>query len=172
MLGLGNILPLLVLCWTAVEAKIYERCELASELAQNFNLPQREAAMWTCLAEQQSNLDTSALGGSGSPQYHGIFQISDEYWCSPPGKGFVCGVDCASLRDDRITDDLACVRNYIYEEHQRISGDGFNAWPAYQSFCKSNVETFVSECFAAGDKQKSGEAGKFADDKGNCGSCF
>ena len=33
----------------------------------------------------------------------------------------------ADLIDDDITDDVKCVRT-IYEEHEGLSGNGFNAW--------------------------------------------
>lgn len=139
-------LPLLFII-TFVNGKIYDRCELARELRLTHELSEFEAAMWTCIAEKQSTLDTNALTGAGT-HYHGIFQISDEFWCAPPNNAYVCDLHCDSLRDDDISDDLKCARQHIYEEHQRISGDGYNAWPSYQSFCKYNWQIYVSECLA------------------------
>ncbi|XP_055601532.1 uncharacterized protein LOC129750592 [Uranotaenia lowii] len=127
--------------------KIYDRCELAKELHLKHHYSIEDSAVWTCIAQYQSNFNTAAVGsGPGGVQYHGMFQLSDEYWCSPPGKGFVCGISCADLKDDDLTDDLACMQ-HIYDEHQRISGDGFNAWPSYQSACKSNALNMVKDCF-------------------------
>ena len=33
----------------------------------------------------------------------------------------------ADLLDDDVTDDIHCVKE-IYDEHKRLSGNGFNAW--------------------------------------------
>lgn len=160
MIDIHHLL-LVLLPVTLVNGKIYDRCELARELRLSHGLSEYEAAMWTCIAEKQSTLDTSSLTGSGA-QYHGIFGISDEFWCAPPDNAYVCGLNCASLRDDDITDDLQCVRSYIYEEHQRISGDGFNAWPSYQSFCKYNWQGYASECLSGVLSKSDAIASSFA----------
>lgn len=100
--------------------KIYERCELARELFYVHNLPFQQIATWVCIAKYESNYNTSAVGHAnydGSLD-HGLFQISDIYWCSPPGKGWVCGLSCAKLENSDITDDVACMKK-IFEEHQR-----------------------------------------------------
>lgn len=131
--------------------KVYNRCELARELYFQHHYSYEDAAMWTCIAQYQSNYNTAAVGtGAGDVRYHGMFQLSDEYWCSPPGKGWVCGLPCSDLADDDITDDLACMR-HIYEEHQRISGDGFNAWAVYQPYCKGKALDMVKGCFEEGE---------------------
>uniref|UniRef100_A0A336LPC4 lysozyme n=1 Tax=Culicoides sonorensis TaxID=179676 RepID=A0A336LPC4_CULSO len=129
-----------------LDAKIYERCELVRELKSEHGLSNHEAAMFSCIAEKQSNLDTNALGSSWGAQFHGIFQLSDEYWCSSTttsSKGWVCGVTCDKFRDDDISDDFTCARNSIFAEHQRLSGDGFNAWPS-NSYCKNNIYEYLS----------------------------
>lgn len=100
--------------------KIYERCELARELHLVHKLPLEQIATWVCIAKHESNYNTSAIGSlnaDGSLD-HGIFQISDIYWCSPPGKGWVCGLSCAKLENADISDDVTCMKK-IYEEHQR-----------------------------------------------------
>lgn len=100
--------------------KIYERCELARELYYVHSIPFEQVATWVCIAKYESNYNTSAIGnanGDGSMD-HGLFQISDIYWCSPPGKGWVCGLSCAKLENSDISDDIACMMK-IYEEHQR-----------------------------------------------------
>lgn len=129
------------------KGKIYNRCALAKELYFTHHYSAEDTAVWTCIAQYQSNFNTSAVGiGPGGVKYHGMFQLSDEYWCSPPGRGTVCGLQCSDLEDDDITDDLACMR-YIYEEHQRISGDGFNAWAVYQPYCKGKAQNMIKDCF-------------------------
>lgn len=100
--------------------KIYERCELARELYYVHNLPLEQIATWVCIAKYESNYNTSAIGhlnGDGSLD-HGLFQISDIFWCSPPGKGWVCGLSCAQLENSDISDDVQCMKK-IYDEHQR-----------------------------------------------------
>ncbi|XP_062552424.1 uncharacterized protein LOC134217636 [Armigeres subalbatus] len=131
--------------------KVYTKCELARELYYRHRLSIEDTAMWTCIAQYQSNFNTSAVGyGGGDVQYHGMFQLSDEYWCSPPGRGWVCGLPCSNLEDDDLSDDLACM-NHIYEEHQRISGDGFNAWAVYQPNCKGKAQNMIEGCFEEGE---------------------
>lgn len=100
--------------------KIYERCELARELLNVHNLPVDQIATWVCIAKYESNYNTSAVGHANADGSldHGLFQISDIYWCSPPGKGWVCGLSCAKLENSDITDDVACMLK-IYGEHQR-----------------------------------------------------
>lgn len=100
--------------------KIYERCELARELLYVHDLPFEQIATWVCIAKYESNFNTSAVGHANADGSldHGIFQISDIYWCSPPGKGWVCGLSCAKLENSDITDDVACMLK-IYDEHQR-----------------------------------------------------
>ncbi|XP_076264049.1 uncharacterized protein LOC143198604 [Rhynchophorus ferrugineus] len=135
-----------VVSWTVVSAKIYQRCELAREL-RNFDIPEREIPTWVCIAQHESLMDTAAMNpGSGD---HGLFQISQIYWCSPPGYG--CNVPCDKFRDDDIADDLQCVRR-IYNEHKRISGDGFNAWVVYSLYCKGDTSVYLAGCADDGDK--------------------
>uniref|UniRef100_A0A182JZY9 lysozyme n=1 Tax=Anopheles christyi TaxID=43041 RepID=A0A182JZY9_9DIPT len=131
--------------------KVFERCELARELHLRQGLSLDQTGNWVCIAKYQSNYNTSAIGyGPAGVQYHGMFQLSDEYWCSPPGRGWVCGITCSELRDDDISDDLACLRQ-IYDEHQRISGDGYNAWTVYQPYCRGKSATLLDGCFEEGE---------------------
>lgn len=132
--------------------KIYERCELARELYFVHHLPFEQIARWVCIAKYESSYNTSAIGqlnadGSGD---HGLFQISDIYWCSPPGRGWVCGLSCAKLENADISDDVKCMKK-IYDEHQRLSGDGFTAWSVYGRHCKHDVNHFIAGCFGNDD---------------------
>jgi hypothetical protein len=122
---------------------------LARELREVHNIPEEQIATWVCIALHESQFNTSAVGhanGDGSGD-HGLFQISDLYWCSPPGKGWVCGVSCADLEDDDIKDDVTCAKR-IYRQHQRMTGDGFTAWAVYKSYCygKGTVAKYVDGC--------------------------
>ncbi|XP_016965620.1 uncharacterized protein LOC108034903 isoform X2 [Drosophila biarmipes] len=139
------LLPLLA------SAKIFDRCELAHSLQQRFGLPAAQVATLVCIAQHSSDFNTAAFGGGAGlgGGSHGLFQISDVYWCSPPGQGKGCGLSCASLRDDDIADDVLCVRK-IYAEHQRISGDGFTAWQAYGAYCRQDAASYVAGCGGPG----------------------
>ncbi|XP_034136803.1 uncharacterized protein LOC117589188 isoform X1 [Drosophila guanche] len=150
-----SLLPLLVplllllsVCSVGrVSGKIFDRCELAKQLQHRFGLPSVQVATLVCIAQHSSDLNTAALGGTTGPGggSHGLFQISDVYWCSPPGQGAGCGLSCSRLRDDDIADDVQCVRK-IYTEHQRISGDGFSAWQAYGAYCRQDPASYVAGC--------------------------
>ena len=148
---------LLLLSAVAAWGKVYERCELARELRDVHKLPEDEVPTWVCIARHESEYNTSAVGhlaGDGSGD-HGLFQISDIYWCSPPGKGWACGVTCAELEDDDIEDDVGCIKR-IFREHQKLSGNGFNAWAVYGPHCSNSdtVKKFVEECFDSDTTKK------------------
>ncbi|TMW51777.1 hypothetical protein DOY81_003158 [Sarcophaga bullata] len=128
------------------DCKVFERCELAKSLRQRHRLDLGEVANWVCIAQHSSGFNTAAQAFSATGGSHGIFQISDVYWCSPPGKGAGCNLPCHKLRDDNLSDDFSCAKR-IYDEHQRISGDGYTAWNAYQQFCRDNAFSYIKDCF-------------------------
>ncbi len=128
--------------------KVFERCELAVELYQKHKIAKELVPTYVCIAYYESKYNTSAVGHSnidGSSD-HGIFQISDIYWCSPPGMGRACGLSCDQLEDFDITNDVECMKK-IYDEHQHLSGDGFNAWSVYSPYCKGQSDRFLDGCF-------------------------
>lgn len=99
-----------------------------------------------CIAKHESNFNTSAIGRlnwDGSED-HGLFQISDIYWCGTNGKA--CNAQCSEFEDSDISDDIKCIKQ-IHEEHTRLSGDGFNAWTVYKPKCKGRSESFIKGCF-------------------------
>lgn len=102
--------------------KIYERCELAKELRYRHNVPLDLIPIYVCIAQYQSNFITSKKGLNE----HGIFQISDKYWCSLFGSGMSCGISCDYLENSDIADDVQCAQK-IYTNHMRLFGDGFLA---------------------------------------------
>uniref|UniRef100_T1GUY9 lysozyme n=1 Tax=Megaselia scalaris TaxID=36166 RepID=T1GUY9_MEGSC len=127
--------------------KVYSKCELAEELRNRHHFPEEEISTWVCIAYHESRLDTSAVGrlnadGSGD---HGLFQISDLWWCSPHEVGKGCHSSCDQFEDSDITDDVACVRT-IKAEHDRISGNGFTAWTVYNHHCSKNTDHYLSGC--------------------------
>ncbi|XP_044753464.1 uncharacterized protein LOC123312934 [Coccinella septempunctata] len=127
-----------------VTAKIYKKCELAKELKYKYEFDLKEIPVWVCIAKHESNFNTTAVNrGSGD---HGLFQISDLYWCDTQRQGRACYAQCKFFEDDDISDDIECVKT-IYEEHERISGNGFDAWVVYSHFCKDKNSTYLEECF-------------------------
>lgn len=132
----------------AKSGKIYERCELAKELRNVHNIPFEQLHTWVCIANHESRFDTAAIGrlnADGSLD-HGIFQISDIYWCSNEGVGKGCNAACSDFRNADISDDVRCVRK-IYEEHQRLFGNGFHAWTVYEPHCRHQTSQYISDCF-------------------------
>ncbi|KAJ8948213.1 hypothetical protein NQ318_014409 [Aromia moschata] len=134
----------LSLVLTFSEGKVFGRCELAKKLLQN-NVPKNQIPTWLCIAKHESGYDNTKINWQTGD--HGVFQISQIYWCSTdnqPGKA--CQSTCASFRDENLNNDIACVRK-IYEEHQRLSGNGFNAWTVYSQSCKGDNSQYVKGCF-------------------------
>lgn len=122
-------------------AKVFDKCELAKELLQVHRFPEDQIPQWVCIAEHESLFNSSAVGHmnwDGSLD-HGLFQINDRYWCSPPGPKNECYIDCADLEDDDITDDVECVR-LIYKRH------GFSAWAVWRSLCRGVNYSYLSDC--------------------------
>ncbi|CAB3365417.1 Hypothetical predicted protein [Cloeon dipterum] len=147
-----NVLLVLSICALLGSAcsKIYERCELAKELRDRLRVPAEQLATWVCIAEHESRYNTSIIGTLAQGKDHGIFQISDLYWCETGDDGGACGIDCNSLLDDDIRDDYVCARR-IYRAHQGLQGNGFRAWAVYQPHCSAgqaaNEAKYTNDCF-------------------------
>lgn len=132
----------------ATIGKTYERCELAKELRNVHNIPLDQLHTWVCIANHESRFNTAAIGrlnADGSLD-HGLFQISDIYWCSNEGIGKGCNAACSDFRNADISDDVRCVRQ-IYDEHQRLFGNGFHAWAVYEPHCRHQTNQYISDCF-------------------------
>ncbi|KAL3275557.1 hypothetical protein HHI36_020313 [Cryptolaemus montrouzieri] len=142
----------LVLLALFVNAKIYDKCELARELKYVHDIDVEEIPVWVCIAKHESGFNTSIVNKESGD--HGLFQISDLYWCSVNHQGQACYASCSSFEDDDITDDVQCIRR-IYNEHKRLSGNGYNAWVVYPLFCKNNIESYVEGCFNTTDSTTS-----------------
>lgn len=124
------------------KAKIYNRCQLAKELVQKHGFDRNSIADWICLVKSESSYDTAAKGGpnSNGSYDHGLFQINDRYWCSPPGPHNDCGVTCSALRSDDITASAKCAKK-IFRRH------GFNAWYGWKKACEGkDVSSYIKDC--------------------------
>jgi len=125
----------------ASNAKVFSKCELAKELRENYGIPSHQVGIYVCIAERQSGLNTEVVGQG---LYYGMYQMSSEFWCDTYGRGKACNLNCNDLLDDNLSDDLKCMETII-EEHQRLSGSGFNAWPSGAS-CQSLGNSYLEEC--------------------------
>lgn len=130
-------------------SKIFGKCELARELRYKHNLPKDQIHTWVCIAQTLSSLNTAieAPKNADGSTSHGLFQVNDQFWCDVHGTGKGCNINCASLKDADITDDVQCVQT-IFNEHQRLFGNGFHAFAPYEHHCKYETEQSLSECFA------------------------
>ncbi|RZF40092.1 hypothetical protein LSTR_LSTR002495 [Laodelphax striatellus] len=147
----GRVALCITVLWIfpAVLAKVYDRCELAKELQSKHKATEKQLATWVCIARHESEFNTTAYGHAQSD--HGLFQISGRYWCSEDDESDpinACGLSCESLKDDDITDDFICARR-IYRQHQKLSGNGFNAWVVYGPHCAGGKATkYLEGCFS------------------------
>ncbi|KAF4526420.1 hypothetical protein B566_EDAN017360 [Ephemera danica] len=116
----------------SARASRFTYCEM-NNLLRQLSVPEDDVAIWMCIIYFESKFDTSAI--SPDKHFHGLFQISDFYWCHKKREGGKCKLNCDSLRDDDIKDDWACVQK-IYADRERRNNDGFTAWSAYSMFCK------------------------------------
>ncbi|XP_012261627.2 lysozyme C-like [Athalia rosae] len=129
-------------------ARIYDRCDLARELRGRPDVAKEHVPTWVCIAFHESRFDTSAIGRANGDRSwdHGLFQLNDRYWCGRDAPGGVCRIPCSALRDQNISDDLRCAKA-VFDEHRRISGDGFNAWTTYGNCKGYGARKFVEGCF-------------------------
>lgn len=144
----------LILCWILIDVShgvIIERCEFVRALKNHRpQIDYDELNGWTCLAKYLSTFDTSlrVLDTAGT-SYHGIFQLSDGYWCSndEPEKR-ACRIRCDQLRDAELKDDFDCVQE-IFKQNKgyNVNGNGFSSWSAHKSFCEYGRD-FVRDCSA------------------------
>lgn len=124
------------LFFALTRAKIYDRCEFAREI-QTYGVPADQVAVWTCIAQHESEYNTAAVNWSSGD--HGIYQISELYWCSTSGTpGGGCNALCSQFEDDYIQDDTACAQ-LIYGQM------GFPAWTTYQ-YCNGDVSSYIAGC--------------------------
>nr|AFU52839.1 lysozyme C [Scotomanes ornatus] len=138
----------LLLLSVAVQAKVYERCELARTLKRLGMDGYRGVSLanWMCLAKWESGYNTRATNynpGSKSTDY-GIFQINSRYWCNDgktPGAVNACGISCSVLLKDDITQAVTCAKRVVRDPQ------GIRAWVAWRNRCQNkNVSQYIKGC--------------------------
>ncbi|XP_022235554.1 uncharacterized protein LOC111083356, partial [Limulus polyphemus] len=96
-----------------------------------------------CLLYWESRYDTSVeKRNSDGTANHGLFQISDRYWCQSSQRSpsiNICQLSCNELRDDDIYDDVNCVLE-MFHRHE------FNIWPSSFEKCSGNLTAWLTPC--------------------------
>uniref|UniRef100_A0A146L4E8 lysozyme n=2 Tax=Lygus hesperus TaxID=30085 RepID=A0A146L4E8_LYGHE len=141
--------------------RIVDRCDLAHELL-GLGSPRNELSTWVCIAFRESSYNTRAMGPINdydNSTDHGLFQINNRYWCSPPGTG--CGVTCESLRGDDITPQWRCAQ-IVFRETQVLKNNGFLAWTTYEKHCAGDTSSYIAGCgILTSDDNQRHNAGQF-----------
>ncbi|KAG5671028.1 hypothetical protein PVAND_001246 [Polypedilum vanderplanki] len=133
-------ITILIATFTFSEAKVFSKCEFVKTL-YNAGVPRNELRDWACIAQYESNYNTAAINNyntDGSKDF-GIFQINSRYWCKIGSVGNDCNLNCNSLLNDNISDDIKCAR--LIKSRQ-----GFSAWVAWNNRCQGKTLPTVSEC--------------------------
>ncbi|KAK7810115.1 hypothetical protein U0070_007479 [Myodes glareolus] len=113
----------LLLLFVTVQAKVYERCELARIMKRHGMVGYKGFSLenWICLAQHESGFNTRVVTnhpGHRSTSY-GIFQINSRHWCND-GKTRkpvnACGIRCSGKTRQvyRDSKQLACF--YVQEQ--------------------------------------------------------
>lgn len=129
--------------------KEFCRCDLAAELLNIHGISRTTLPIWICIAEQVSNYSTTYL----REKQNGLFGILDG-WCAVDSYGGNCAMLCSDLRNDVISDDIICAQA-MFRYYQKTSGNGFNGWDTYKSYCKNvtNINRYIDDCFASKPQQ-------------------
>ncbi|KAE8749060.1 Lysozyme [Frankliniella occidentalis] len=129
--AVAAVLALLALL-QAADAKVYGRCELASALKSKG------------IASKLSSIDTDTATDPDDDVdgtvYHGVFLISDKWWCDRGKAG--CGVTCAQMKKT-LESNIDCAKK-VFSETKRSKKNGFKAWGAYEDCLEP--ESYVRGC--------------------------
>ncbi|XP_051026816.1 lysozyme C-1 [Acomys russatus] len=138
----------LLLLSVTVQAKVFERCELARTLKASAMDGYRSVKLadWVCLAQHESGYNTRATNynpGDQSTDY-GIFQINSRYWCDDgktPRSVNGCGIPCSALLQDDITQAIQCAKRVVRDPQ------GIRAWVAWRNHCQNrDLSQYVQGC--------------------------
>ncbi|XP_059539563.1 lysozyme C-like [Myotis daubentonii] len=138
----------LLLLSVAVQAKVYERCELARTLKRlgmdgywGVSL-----ADWMCLAKWESSYNTRATNYNHKKKStdYGIFQINSRLWCNDgktPNTFNGCGINCNVLLQDDITQAVTCAKRVVRDPQ------GIRAWVAWKNRCQNqDLTQYIQGC--------------------------
>lgn len=127
-----------------VSGKIIDHCDLFRQLKSK-GASGEDATMWTCIAFHEATYNTAAFADHGNNfKTHGLFQILNQYWCSPLGHG--CNMACSALLDDNIADDFECAKK-IKAVSAGDGQGGWTAWSTYNDNCSGGrANAYVRGC--------------------------
>ncbi|KAL7012581.1 hypothetical protein ACKWTF_014939 [Chironomus riparius] len=114
-------------------AKIYTACEFVNELFYKHDLRQEEIVMHVYIAKLSQLVTTQGIS------FIGIYSIGTEWWCGADSPGGICNVKCSNLKDDDITDDVACA-------NEIITRSAMKAWRLTADDCKTSYQKIVKNC--------------------------
>ncbi|KAB1252937.1 Sperm acrosome-associated protein 5 [Camelus dromedarius] len=150
------VVTLAMLMAATVDAKIYERCDLAMKLqkAGLNGFKGYTIGDWLCMAHYESGFDTSFVDHNpdGSSEY-GIFQLNSAWWCDngvTPTQNF-CHMECHDLLNRHILDDIMCAKRVV------SSQNGMAAWDSWIQHCFGHdVSEWLKGCrlYAKPDTRK------------------
>ncbi|KFO22680.1 Sperm acrosome-associated protein 5 [Fukomys damarensis] len=116
-----------------VDAKIFERCELAKKLEEAGLNSYKGYSIgdWLCMAHYESGFDTSFVDHNpdGSSEY-GIFQLNSA-WCAP-GHHVSLSAHPPDLLNRHILDDVMCAKLIV------SSKNSMNAWDSWSRHCSGH----------------------------------
>ncbi|KAK2502704.1 hypothetical protein MC885_008598, partial [Smutsia gigantea] len=124
------LVTLTMLIAATVDAKLYERCELAVKM--------EEAGLNGFMgygvgdSHYESAFDTSFVDHNpdGSNEY-GIFQLNSAWWCDngvTPTQN-LCHMDCHDLLNGHILDKIMCAKHVVSTQN------GMKAWNSWSRHC-------------------------------------
>lgn len=125
-------LLLVILVHYNVDGKKYEDCELARELFEQHKIPIYDIPKHLCI----TNRETSTVADD---EFLGLYAISRKFWCSENEDGGGCNVNCSSLTNDDITDDVLCGSKILKGQ------GGLSAWGRNVEGCRLHYEK-VTKC--------------------------
>ncbi|XP_040199969.1 lysozyme C [Rana temporaria] len=148
MRSLRQIIGVLFLTIALVDAKQYERCELAKAMKilgldgyRGYSLPN-----WVCTAFYESSFNTNSVNfnpGDNSTDY-GIIQINSHWWCNDyktPRAHNACNIDCSALLSNDISSSVKCAKRVVRDPN------GMNAWVGWRNHCKGkDLSAWIQGC--------------------------
>ncbi|XP_055320382.1 lysozyme-like [Sitodiplosis mosellana] len=144
------VLFIVFLRLAAVNAKIYQKCDLARELVEKHRFSRTMLSSWICMIEAESGFNTKSskpyppIVGS-LPSVHksfGLFHINSKNYCGIEHVGGKCKVRCEDMLKDDITKAAQCAQIVQNTE-------GFKAWKGWEMKCKPNISNLppLNDCF-------------------------
>ncbi|XP_038172733.1 sperm acrosome-associated protein 5 [Arvicola amphibius] len=144
----GTVIVILATLMVAtMDAKIYERCELARKLMKAGLNGFRGYTIgdWMCMAHYESGFDTSFVDHNpdGSSEY-GIFQLNSAWWCNngvTPTQN-LCHINCNGPPLNRhILDDIMCAKRVV------TLHKGMKAWDSWSQHCAGHdTSEWINGC--------------------------